>query len=58
MVNILGRFAREDILASPAHFHHYTRLRPGRKIGHVTVIAETPATLAAAVERVQAALPC
>lgn len=60
MVNILGRFPRrEDILAIPgAHFHHYGKAeRPGRKIGHVTVIAETPESLAAAVERVQAALP-
>lgn len=60
MINILGRFPRrEDILAIPgAHFHHYGKAeRPGRKIGHVTVIADTPAALAAAVERVQAALP-
>ncbi len=60
MINILGRFPRrEDILAIPgAHFHHYGKAeRPGRKIGHVTVVADTPAAVAAAVARVQAALP-
>jgi 5-(carboxyamino)imidazole ribonucleotide synthase len=60
MINILGRFPRrEDILAIPgAHFHHYGKAeRPGRKIGHVTVVADTPEAVAAAVARVQAALP-
>lgn len=60
MINILGRFPRrEDILAIPgAHFHHYAKAeRPGRKIGHVTVVADTPEAVAAAVARVQAVLP-
>ena len=48
MVNLVGRLPpREAILALPgAHLHLYDKApRPGRKIGHVTLVAEDAATL-------------
>jgi len=48
MVNLVGRLPpRELILALPgAHLHLYDKApRPGRKIGHVTLVAEDAATL-------------
>jgi 5-(carboxyamino)imidazole ribonucleotide synthase len=44
------------VLAVPgAHLHDYAKSpRSGRKIGHVTVVAEDDATLAARVEQVRA----
>jgi len=60
MVNILGRFPRaEDILSIPgAHFHHYGKAeRPGRKIGHVTILADSHDQLPGLVQRVERLLP-
>ncbi|HLK58572.1 MAG TPA: ATP-grasp domain-containing protein, partial [Chthonomonadaceae bacterium] len=56
MVNILG--APPDIaavLALPgAHLHLYNKApRAGRKIGHVTLRADDPVQLSAALERLQ-----
>ena len=48
VVNLVGRAPpREQILALPgAHLHLYDKApRPGRKIGHVTLVAEDAATL-------------
>lgn len=50
MVNLIGTTPRpEDVLALPgAHLHLYGKEpRPGRKLGHVTLVAENPAELAA-----------
>ncbi len=48
MVNLVGRTPpRDPILALPgAHLHLYGKApRPGRKLGHVTLVAEDAATL-------------
>lgn len=48
MVNLIGELpSRADVLAiSGAHLHLYGKVpRPGRKIGHVTLCAATPAAL-------------
>jgi len=52
MVNLVGRLPpRELILALPgAHLHLYDKApRPGRKIGHATLVAEDAATLGQAL---------
>jgi 5-(carboxyamino)imidazole ribonucleotide synthase len=57
MVNCIGRMPDPAaVLAVPgAHLHDYAKSpRSGRKIGHVTVVAEDDATLAARVEQVRA----
>jgi 5-(carboxyamino)imidazole ribonucleotide synthase len=49
MVNCIGRMPdRDAVLRVPgAHLHDYGKHpRPGRKVGHVTVTADDPATLA------------
>lgn len=59
MINVLGRFPRTaDILAIPgAHFHHYGKSeRPGRKIGHITILADSTDQLADLTARVERAL--
>jgi 5-(carboxyamino)imidazole ribonucleotide synthase len=48
MLNLIGRLPRPDaVLAIPgAHLHLYGKApRPGRKLGHVTLRADDPATL-------------
>ena len=41
------------------HWHDYGKqARPGRKVGHATVRADTPEALAAALERISQALGC
>jgi 5-(carboxyamino)imidazole ribonucleotide synthase len=60
MVNILGRFPRtQDILGIPgAHFHHYGKAeRPGRKVGHVTILADSHDQLPGLIQRVERLLP-
>lgn len=60
MVNILGRFPRtQDILGIPgAHFHHYGKSeRPGRKVGHVTILADSHDQLPGLIQRVERLLP-
>jgi 5-(carboxyamino)imidazole ribonucleotide synthase len=60
MINILGRFPRtSDILSIPgAHLHHYGKSeRPGRKIGHITVLGDTHEQLGNRIARVEHALP-
>lgn len=60
MVNILGRFPRsQDILSIPgAHFHHYGKSeRRGRKIGHITILAETHDQLPDLIDRIEKLLP-
>jgi 5-(carboxyamino)imidazole ribonucleotide synthase len=55
MVNVIGEDApRERIAAiSGAHLHLYGKeARPGRKLGHVNVLRETPATRDAALAEV------
>ncbi|HSL10152.1 MAG TPA: 5-(carboxyamino)imidazole ribonucleotide synthase [Actinomycetota bacterium] len=54
MVNLIGAApSREDVLAVPgAHLHLYGKQpRPGRKIGHVTVVAQDHARRENALER-------
>ncbi len=60
MLNILGQHPdREQVLAIPgAHLHLYGKsARPGRKLGHITVSADTRADLQAAITRLRACLP-
>jgi 5-(carboxyamino)imidazole ribonucleotide synthase len=60
MVNLIGTVPpTEAVLALPGtHLHLYGKApRPGRKLGHVTVIAPDPETLARRVEAVRALLP-
>jgi 5-(carboxyamino)imidazole ribonucleotide synthase len=48
MVNLLGRLpARESVLGIPgAHLHDYGKSpRPGRKVGHCTLVDSTRARL-------------
>jgi 5-(carboxyamino)imidazole ribonucleotide synthase len=57
MVNCIGRLPDPSaVLAVPgAHLHDYAKAaRPGRKVGHVTVVADDEETLAARVALVRA----
>ncbi len=61
MVNCIGVMpSRDAVLAIPgAHLHDYGKSpRPGRKLGHVTVIADTPAELSARLDAVTAVISC
>jgi 5-(carboxyamino)imidazole ribonucleotide synthase len=54
MVNLIGSLpAREALLAVPgAHLHDYGKTpRPGRKLGHVTVVARSVAERERAASR-------
>jgi 5-(carboxyamino)imidazole ribonucleotide synthase len=60
MVNCLGRMPdRDQVLAIPgAHLHDYEKApRPGRKVGHVTITADTETEVAERVGEVRALLP-
>ena len=60
MVNLIGDTARRAaVLAVPgAHLHLYGKKpRPGRKLGHVTVLGDTREELADRVERLRALVP-
>lgn len=60
MLNLLGELPPLDmVLREPrAHLHLYGKApRPGRKIGHVNVVADTVEEAVAVVERIEAALP-
>jgi 5-(carboxyamino)imidazole ribonucleotide synthase len=60
MINCIGALpAPADVLAVPgAHLHRYGKsLRPGRKVGHVTVTGPEPAVLDRRVGSVRAILP-
>ncbi len=57
MVNILGSAppSSEILAIHGSHLHLYDKApRPGRKIGHVNVLASDPSTVRTSVERVQA----
>jgi 5-(carboxyamino)imidazole ribonucleotide synthase len=59
MLNLIGQrpdFAR--VLEIPgAHLHWYSKeVRPGRKVGHVTLRADTPQELEARLVRLEALL--
>nr|WP_307774144.1 5-(carboxyamino)imidazole ribonucleotide synthase [Luteimonas salinisoli] len=59
MLNWIGELPDPGpVLAEPGgHWHDYGKSpRPGRKVGHATLRAETPETLAAALQRVGDAL--
>jgi 5-(carboxyamino)imidazole ribonucleotide synthase len=59
MVNLIGALPPlERILAIPGtHVHLYDKApRPGRKLGHVNVLGESPAAVREALERVEEAL--
>ena len=54
MLNLVGTMpAREGVLALPeGHWHDYGKSpRPGRKLGHVTLLATTAAARDAAAKR-------
>jgi 5-(carboxyamino)imidazole ribonucleotide synthase len=54
MVNLIGQLPPLcEVLKIPgAHAHYYGKeIKPGRKVGHITLVAETPEELAANVER-------
>jgi 5-(carboxyamino)imidazole ribonucleotide synthase len=60
MVNFIGSLPpRDRVLALPgAHFHDYGKAaRPGRKVGHCTVVAATAAGRDQLLRRVQRLLP-
>jgi 5-(carboxyamino)imidazole ribonucleotide synthase len=60
MINCIGALpAPADVLAVPgAHLHHYGKsVRPGRKVGHVTVTAADRTELDRRVAAVRAVLP-
>jgi 5-(carboxyamino)imidazole ribonucleotide synthase len=60
MINCIGALPDpSEILAVPgAHLHRYGKsIRPGRKVGHVTITAPDPAELALRVDAVRAVLP-
>jgi len=60
MLNAIGTLPpREAVLAVPgARLHEYGKApRPGRKVGHVTVVAETPAVLDDRLARLLAIAP-
>lgn len=57
MINCIGRLPdRAAVLAVPgAHLHDYEKSpRPGRKVAHVTIVADDAATLDARVDQVRA----
>lgn len=59
MLNVIGAFPERDgVLALPGtRWHDYGKApRPGRKIGHITVLAADEETLAARVQAVEALL--
>ncbi|HNW79255.1 MAG TPA: ATP-grasp domain-containing protein, partial [Candidatus Competibacteraceae bacterium] len=54
MINCIGSLPpRAAVLAVPgAHYHAYGKAaRPGRKVGHITLRADTPAALEAGLEQ-------
>jgi 5-(carboxyamino)imidazole ribonucleotide synthase len=60
MVNAIGALPpREAVLAVPgAHYHDYGKApRPGRKVGHVTVVADTTEGLDARLEHLRSVAP-
>ncbi len=60
MVNCIGALPRPDAVLAidGAHLHRYGKEpRPGRKVGHVTVVAADDATLDARLDAVRAVLP-
>jgi 5-(carboxyamino)imidazole ribonucleotide synthase len=60
MVNLIGDVpAREAPLdVEGAHLHLYGKTgRPGRKVGHVTVVCADAGATGAAVDRLRAVLP-
>ncbi len=60
MVNFIGSMPdRDRVMALPGvHFHDYGKsARPGRKIGHCTIVARTAAERDRLVKRVQRLLP-
>ncbi|MEP6625121.1 MAG: 5-(carboxyamino)imidazole ribonucleotide synthase [Acidimicrobiia bacterium] len=60
MINCIGALpAPEVLLGLPGvHLHNYAKaLRPGRKVGHITVTGPDPATLAERTASVRAVLP-
>ena len=60
MVNFIGSMPdRDQVMALPGvHFHDYGKsARPGRKIGHCTIVARTAAERDRLVKRVQRLLP-
>jgi 5-(carboxyamino)imidazole ribonucleotide synthase len=60
MVNLIGALpSREDVLAvDGAHLHLYGKEpRPGRKVGHVTIVAEDDATREDALARLLPSIP-
>ena len=59
MINLIGTLpARELVLATPeAHWHDYGKeSRPGRKVGHVTVLADSAARRDAAARKLLRAI--
>jgi 5-(carboxyamino)imidazole ribonucleotide synthase len=57
MINLIGRMPALDAIlrVRGAHYHDYgKRARPGRKLGHCTVVADTPATRDAALTEIRA----
>ncbi len=57
MVNLIGAMPdRADVLAIPgAHLHDYGKApRPGRKLGHITLVEAERATLQAKIDRIGA----
>jgi len=59
MVNCLGTVpARASVLAiEGAHLHDYAKVpRPGRKVGHITVVADTPEARDDALQQLQTVL--
>jgi 5-(carboxyamino)imidazole ribonucleotide synthase len=59
MINLIGRAPpTESILSVPeAHLHLYGKEpRPGRKLGHVTLCASTPAALQQRLQQLHALL--
>ena len=60
MVNVIGNAPPVDAVfrLEHTHWHWYGKTpRPGRKLGHITVLADTYPELRRAVQRVQSLLP-
>ena len=60
MINIIGQHPKtSDILAIPeAHLHLYGKTeREGRKLGHITVTADSLDTLNIRIQQIAAVLP-
>ncbi len=60
MVNLIGAMPRPDrVLALPGvHLHDYGKQpRPGRKLGHCTVVADSPVEREAVLRRLERQLP-